>query len=467
MKLLILYSLLMSSLSYGVIKKCHHQAKKMFSAKRGGGMDGGGTGGMREEEGAAWFYANKPNGPISVCYKISPTFKANESMVKSAITKSFLTWENYLIGKKIYNGYEDDNGDPAPYPQNLKIATKINFESCTKDTELVFYFGVEDNRVKEIKKGLKNPKGFAFRKYEDIDPIKGTSKGVIWIVNPLDTPDYDDDSMDWSKPNFLQAILNHEIGHVMGAQHADNTIMQEDLSSMFWLASIVPDSTTSQDTIDIMNKYKSYLPKIDHGSELISMSDTIDKKGFIALPNSKDEKDTFKMLFNRLPVGKVTASIKGKNDLKDTALTIKDEKGQKHFKLNQIDVSLTSVSSLNSQFRRVRKVYDSDWDDWDYITDTSIVFGANALAQVTFNTNKKLDTLISMGTGYFGYFEQGQNESYISSRSSFSIHYRGTDKRFRPLFIEEIHDFSDVDEVIVDGDITIGDLLKKRKKASY
>lgn len=453
--LLILCSFLVAPAKAG-FKAIERDAKKMLLDKRGGGMDGGGTGGMREEEGAAWFYQDKPSGSISVCYKISPSFKASEAVVKEVIINSFKTWADYINEKGLYDNYMDDDGNEVPYPNNLKIASQVNFETCSVDTELVFYFGVEDQRIKKIKEGLSKPKGFAFREYKDIDAINGTSKGVVWIFNPLDTPEpWDDFTYKWEEKAYLQAIINHEVGHIFGTHHEEGTIMEEDLGSLFSIASINLNQNppVSDATKELVLKHRGYLTKIDHGASLAQSGNKYDYKGKIGITGSPEEKITFNEFFNRNPVGKVRAEFKGEDTKFE--LIISDEKEKKSFTIQNFENSLLTGVNGSTQFKRVRKVYDSDWDEYDYKIDFYFQFVVNMLGKGTIN-NKNYTFQLSLGPQYFAYFEKGQNETSKQGSGTFSIHYL-YNGNWIPLFIESIGDYSDI-EVISSSDSTTVDL---------
>lgn len=438
--LVILISLVSFS-SFAGFKEIKLHVKKLHQNKRGGGMDGGGTGGMREEEGAAWFYQD--HGAISVCYKISPTFKASENEIRSTIQESFKTWSDYVEAKGLYSEYYDDDDNEIPYPNYLKIAHEIKFETCSKDTELTFYFGVEDQRIKDIKEGLHNPKGFAFRDYKDIDAIKGTSKGVVWIFNPLDTPEpYDDYIFKWEDKEYLQTIVNHEVGHIFGAHHEDDTIMRESLESLFSIASVDLSQSppVSQATKELVLKYRSYLSKIDHGATLAQSGNTYDYQGKIGITGSSEEQMTFKKFFNRAPIGDVSAEFKGQGQ--NFELIIADDKERKSFVIKEFDNSLLTGSNGKNQFKRVRKVYDPDWDEYDYEIETHFQFVVSMLGRGKIN-NQEFTFQLSLGPQYFGYFDKGSNETSKLGSGSFSIHYLNNGD-WVPLFIESIGDYSEV-----------------------
>lgn len=423
---------------------------KSVKCRGGGSMDGGGTGGMRVEEGAAWFYADKPGGVIRVCYKIAPSFKASEASVKNAIEQSYLVWDRYIKQSKIYEKF-DDNDQPIPYPEELKIATKIAFETCSEDTELTFYFGAREARINNILKSMAQEiKGFAFRDYKDIDAVKGTSKGVVWIFDPTQTPATDDDFYDWSKPELLQAILIHELGHTMGVHHQEGTIMQENLDTLFTLSQFAITPNTPEESRQLILKYKSYLSKVDHDASLIFEFSEIDLEGALGLAGSAEEKETFRFFMQREPVGRVKTRFRFNETLKKIEYSIKDERGDKIFTATpenlQPRLSNFSFMGVNHQFKRVRKKYIPQHQDWIYEKDTFSSISLSLLGTLKFDQFPKLEVKMDFGPSVIGYFEPGNNTSNVTSLSSLSVLYFNAQNEPRIMFVENIYDFSDVQE---------------------
>ncbi|MAZ48651.1 MAG: hypothetical protein CME65_08805 [Halobacteriovoraceae bacterium] len=437
-----------------IFKKVKTQSKciinKSSKCMGGGSMDGGGTGGMRVEEGAAWFYANKPSGVISVCYKIASSFKASEASVKTAIEQSYKTWEAYISQSNIYQR-TDDNDQPIPYPEDLKIATKIAFEPCSDSTELTFYFGAREPRINNILKSMAPAiKGFAFREYKDIDAIKGTSKGVVWIFDPTQTQSTDDDYYDWSKPDLLQAIVNHEVGHTMGVHHQDGTIMQENLDSLFYLSQATIDQNTPEETRQIISQYRTFLNKVDHDSSLVFNFDDIDVEGTMGLPGSVEEREAFRFFMQRDPVGKVATRIRMNEKKKKIEYIIKDERGDKTFTAkpeNLVpDIANFTFGTVNNQFKRVRKIYDSQWRGYRFETDVSASVTLSMLGTLKFDQFSKLDIKFDFGPSAIGYFKAGNNTSTVTSLSNISLLYFDQNREPRIMFVENIYDFGDVQD---------------------
>lgn len=438
-----------------LVQKYHNSKKpKKSNIKKGGAMDGGGTGGIREEEGAAWFYQDKSSGAISVCIKRSPKFKASLSDIKQVIQVSFNTWDAYIQQANIYHR-EDDNGNQIPYPKNLKILTRIKFEKCSPNTELTFYFGLKDKRVNEVLSGLNSLKGFAFRKYEDIDSINGTSKGIVWIFDPVDTPEdiSDDIYFDWSQTKYLQAIVNHEVGHIMGVGHYSNTIMQQDLKDLFILSKMTTDATTPEETRTLILNSKKYLTQIDHKAKLVENFNFRGQvyTGMMGIKGSKDLEDSFKFFMKRSPKGDVTVQLRpATTNASLWKYTIKDDLSSKDFEITKLDRDVTTFSFgevIPNKFKRVRKIFDPIWNFWEIDSDNVMTLSANLRGTMHIKGMKPFYAILGINPGVTGYFENADDQSTtISSVSTLSLHFIDKLMKTRIMYVDEIANWDFVDD---------------------
>lgn len=370
-----------------------------LKALKGGAMDGGGSGANFPESGAAWFYQDKKEGYISVCIKRDPAFKATYQEGVEAIEFAFKTWEKYIQDIRLYEDYEEDeDGNSIPYPEKLKILTKIQIEqNCTKDTDLTFYLGLVDKKVQGILDNMVDPKAFAYRNYSDIDSINGTSKGIIYVFIPKQKPNGDMNDViyyDWSKKNRLKTIVLHEVGHVMGIDHVPSTIMRDNLDSVMMMASSHEHNPKPE-----TQHWFDYLTQIDHSNRVTSSKIYSITKGSLGIPGSPEEKLTFKFFMQRELVGKskveISASFQAPNKID---FTISDEKGSKTFKnINFTSNNLMSFSSVpRNILKRVRKTWDPNWNFYDYET----LNNDNPAVMLDMNMNfGKFNLLVQMNMG--------------------------------------------------------------------
>ncbi len=453
-------------IDFKTLTKKYNKAKKARQLK-GGAMDGGGTGGLREENGAAWFYQDKTPNYIRACIKRSQKFKATEKMIQNVILNSFQIWDDYINKSDIYTSkVTDDQGNPYPYNDKLKILTQLKFEKCSKDTELTFYFGVKDQRVKDVLAGLNNPKGFAFRNYEDIDAQKGTSKGIVWIFDPTDTPtDLSDDLyFDWSDTKYLQAIMNHEVGHIMGVGHFENTIMQEDIEHLFILSKMTIDATTPEQTKELILNAKKYLNKIDHKTKLLSKFEFKGEsfEGMMGVPGSKELDETFKVFMKRSPIGKVKVKLQITSpDLNKTKYFVTDDLETKEFELTKFERDVTNFSFgtiIPNKFKRVRKTYDAQWDSWDIDSDNEFTFSARLRGKMHIKGMNPVYAILGVNSGVTGYFEKPSDDTtYTSSFSNLSLHFIDQNMKTRIMFVDEVANW----EFTEDDETTNTDIITK------
>lgn len=422
------------------------RSAKKAKALKSGGMDGGGTGGLREEEGAAWFYQDKIPSYIKTCVLRSPKFKASEDTVKEAIQNSFDTWRKYIQKADLYAPDENDDGSTTPYPEHMKILARIKFEECSDQTELTFYFGLADSRVKEVLAGLRNPKGFAFRKYEDIDAVKGSSKGIVWIFDPQDTEDFQDDIVfDWSKPELLQAILNHEIGHVMGVGHFDSTIMMEDLSNLFLLSQNKIDSSTDPFLAEMIKQAKKHLGKIDHESKLVEDFNFESKRlvGKMGLNGSETLRKSFKFFMKRNPVGDVEVELKQSQAPEAFDYVVADEKESKRFHMKRFsnEVINFSFGYPGNKLKRVRKVLDPVWG-YEFEVKNVETISATVRGKMFVEGMKPFYATVEFNPGTTGYLKSGSSTTSVVSNSSFAIHFLDQNLNTGIMYVDDIKDWS-------------------------
>lgn len=442
MKLFIL-TLLISQSSFAFFPKAMKNKIKNLSQlkhnsiKRGGAMDGGGSGASFPESGAAWFYADKTDGQINICIKRDPAFKASYPEITRSIKAAFQTWDKYIKASDIYDAFDEDgNPVPTPYPTNLTILTKINIQTnCTKKTDITFYLGLKDKIVQDVLDRMVKPKGFAYRNYDDIDAINGTSKGIVYIFSPTfeiggdlsDTLRYD-----WSKPNRLQAMITHEVGHIMGLPHIKNTIMEENFDFLFYMVN------SSQDT-PIRTEAESYLTKVDHQKKVLFSNAQMDGvSGLLGIPGSQDEKDTFKFLTNKKLNGKAKITLSSVEGANFFELTVSDSLFSKTFSNLTFGTATNTTFDIGKDelFKRVRKVLmtpGSDWERYDYIRDfrsfnkfiihTNIIFGKKDVA-IDINVN-------------FGSTVLKLNDENYWVKSPFTMHYYNPEKNQRKLLFAE------------------------------
>ncbi len=188
-----------------------------------GTEQGNGADYFNDADGSAWFLGEK--NIIKVCYVVSDDFGLPEYKIKEDLTLAFLKWHNYIKNKHINHASNPKS--------NLAIKGHI-MDSCDGTEDVKFYFGVHDKTVDQnISKN-----NIALSKRLEYDSYKGWGKGFVWVTpsGSLDPhvpyPTTEQANFpNWKWSYNLLGILTHEIGHIYGCGHIDNTIMDENIYS--------------------------------------------------------------------------------------------------------------------------------------------------------------------------------------------------------------------------------------------
>jgi hypothetical protein len=180
-----------------------------------GDVVGNGGDYWNEYQKAAWFVGSEP---IKYCLEISPDFGVSEGFIQNDLKEVFKTWRNYISKKGIF--FTDSRGKP------IKLVTEFKKENCNENTELTFYFGTTNSEIEKEKKKYFNPVGFAVKKEYDL--VSQRSKGYIWLANPAFS-DPKLKKLSWEKGFTLRGMLLHEVGHIFGNEHIDDTIMSSEI----------------------------------------------------------------------------------------------------------------------------------------------------------------------------------------------------------------------------------------------
>ena len=173
--------------------------------------------------GTSWFL--NQNRSVSYCYDESATFFVSKDDVEKGLADAFEQWRAYVDAKKI-NARRVAAGN-----SKLTLATTFVLKPrCDGSEDLKFYLGSDNARVKDYRKNYESPVAFAGQ--TAYDPVQGWGKGFVWLA-PAGSIDPVQQFPNWhlSLATF-NAVILHEVGHVLGCGHVSGTIMDENLSAL-------------------------------------------------------------------------------------------------------------------------------------------------------------------------------------------------------------------------------------------
>jgi len=188
----------------------------MTSAMAFAGAGGHGTDNPRPDHGAAWFL--QKGRPIKYCVEVGNQFGVDKAALLADISAVFKQWTDYINKRR--------PGSP--------VNSQGVFIGDCKDTkgseDLSFYFGITNPLVTKAKKLYDDPIAMAQKTAYNTDT--GWGKGFIWAINSQSS-NPKEKFPNWSDSLTRYGMILHEIGHVLGSDHVEDTIMTRNLAMLF------------------------------------------------------------------------------------------------------------------------------------------------------------------------------------------------------------------------------------------
>jgi len=187
--------------------------------KRGGGSSSIGADSYDARLYTAWFYGKDP---IKTCYNSLGSFGVSNKVVETAILRSLQTWKDYFKNKVLLSDAKNTDADTLAN-LNFRFSGK-----CKGNEDLVLFFGAGPifGNVQDLKmvQTLQSPLAYVNKTHMRRN-LKW-SKGYIRFISH---GEYGEDFPNWKNSKSLEAILTHELGHILGFGHTPHTIMSADV----------------------------------------------------------------------------------------------------------------------------------------------------------------------------------------------------------------------------------------------
>jgi hypothetical protein len=250
---------------------------------------GNGTDYIRQEDQSAWFTGE--GRVIHYCIEVSPGFGLSVEQIAPQVEKAFLAWSDYVKEHGV-------NTEVTMQGEHMK--------ECTGSVDLKFLFGTVTGEEQKFIGQAGNHLGVAFRTSYDVR--EGWGQGFIWIAPqgsiPTSERSWEADPIfpNWNAPHTLSAILMHELGHVFGTEHIDQTIMSEYLGNLILRHKLYSDLLVSIDG------YKHLYGQLNGSiSGQLGLPAVAAKMGWPACDDQVAR--NFTLLTGRAPVGQVRANL--------------------------------------------------------------------------------------------------------------------------------------------------------------
>jgi hypothetical protein len=258
--------------------------------------------------GASWF--NSKTNEVKYCLVINSHYSVKENELELLIDKSVQRWKNYYQSKLPYYVISEDTLFPN-FNWNLD-------KKCNSNTQVKFYFDLQDTNVKLNKAKYYNP--YSFEAFDE-----KTKTGLLWFrdLNKI---------LKMPNENALEVLIMHELGHAFGLPHLKNTIMKENITSNL-------ESDSLSNSID-GSAFLLYNPNMDFK--------ITGKFGNPILINNQNE-SIFEKLTGRKSIGKIKVRVENPSHqlFPNIVLYVGDEVGEF---LLRIDNSKTITLNKSSQY---------------------------------------------------------------------------------------------------------------------
>lgn len=258
----------------------------------------------------AFYVSANPSRPITTCIDVSPSFGVPESAVADMLSWAFAQWANYITSRDLTYAI---NVAPAGI-----VSTLSGMHSgCAGNEDLRAYFGETPPEVQARMAQFIDPYAFVSITSTAADGLWNT--GFLWVAGP-GTVNPQKKTPTWNLPTSqvpygaLKYLVLHEVGHIFGNSHVDNTVMEAMIGQTMegWtdpVDGIAPDGPTqSQLVIDGQLELVTNLNLAEDYALATAYGSVTGPDGSPVSPDPNALNEAFARIFGKKPKGPLSAT---------------------------------------------------------------------------------------------------------------------------------------------------------------
>lgn len=190
-----------------------------FSCFAGWVSSGGGS--LVSDSGNPWWVQNTKI--VRYCIEIDTTsISAGRSAIEEAVIHGLNYWKTEAEFVR------------QSFPSTAQVANQeFRRQECSEDTELKIQFGSGTLSPQQVQYfGYRLPRIIGEAVRTEYDLVRLAGKGFVYFAS--DVGIHSNGKKAWSSVALLKRMVIHELGHIFGLAHLDNSIMAEDGPNLWY-----------------------------------------------------------------------------------------------------------------------------------------------------------------------------------------------------------------------------------------